>query len=348
MWAVPALLLALCPAAVAVRLARDREVINPSDIRLALEVRANRKTAKSEACRSKLTPKMCRDSGLGHKYTAAAIVSVFQEDLGWLNEMPWSDNLTVMVHDRSSYRTHDSKNRFADSDAVSEESEASVKALNLRRTTPIKFKDIPNKGDEAAAYLRWIVEHYEHLPDVSFFLQGHDCDAHAPFDMSVALPSIRQCFRPEQGYLDINTYGWDSATECQQTQEVITNPIQGFHLEKFVDIWNDLFYLELGPMPTKICWDSFAQFAVSRERILSHPKDFYETLLQGVLSGQTTMEFFWRAIFVPDAISWQVPPKKDRFGHVIIPEYHFSKEEELENARHVDLKGQVKDLRNPL
>lgn len=338
-----ALVLALCPAAAAVRLAK-MQPLYPKDYTWAMEEKGKAHFSENQ-CRNMPTPQMCKPKPGQGQYTAAAVVSTFQEDLHWLNEMPWSDQLTVLVHNRSSRRTHESKMQWQDSLILAEESEAKVKALNFRRTSPVQFVDLPNQGDEAAAYLTWIIEHYSKLPDVTFFLQGHRCADHASFDMSVALPNIRQCFSPQQGYLDLNTYKSGSQTRCRGTREIVMQPIMGFHLEKFSSIWTQLFEKEFGKMPNKICWDSYAQFAVSRDLILRHPLEFYQKLHEGVTTGVTNMEFFWRAVFVPGALSNEPLPKKDRMGKTIKKPYEFSPEELIERTRVIDLAGQVKDTR---
>mmetsp|Transcript_89551 Transcript_89551/g.278687 ORF Transcript_89551/g.278687 Transcript_89551/m.278687 type:complete len:338 (+) Transcript_89551:86-1099(+) len=333
MWT--ALVLALLPAAAAVRLAK----VEPRDAQIAAEARAKAKVTETD-CATKHTPKMCEEKpGMG-RYTAAAVLSTYREDIHWINEMPWSDNMSVIVHDRDDKRTHDTV-KLHESRVVAEASERRVERYNSRRTHPVEFWHVPNIGDEASSFLGWIAHYYDQLPDVVFFIHGHRCSFHANFDMSIALPNIRQCFSPEQGYLDLNTYRHGAETQCQGTKHIAEHPIMGFGVKDFPALWKDLFQEEFGKMPTKFCWDSWAQFAVSRSNIRRHPKSFYERLLTGVVKHNTTMEFFWRAVFVKDALSWEKPLPKDKFGRDIKPEYHFTKEEELENARIVDEAGQT-------
>lgn len=35
------------------------------------------------------------------------------------------------------------------------------------------FAETPNVGREAPAYLSWIIEHYDNLPDRTVFIHGH-------------------------------------------------------------------------------------------------------------------------------------------------------------------------------
>eukprot|EP00415_Alexandrium_ostenfeldii_P004379 UN4379 len=123
--------------------------------------------------------------------------------------------------------------------------------------------------------------------------------------MADGLPNMHRCFMPSRGYKDLNGYNKvNSTTKCRPTKYIMENPIMGFHIEKFGDIWNKLFKKALTPnntMPTHICWDAFAHFADSRDTIQRHPETFYKTLEKAVHSGITDMELFWRAIFVPSA-----------------------------------------------
>lgn len=326
-------LAALAPAAMALK-------VHPSDLALAL----NEKSAagwKGNGCRMYYTPKYCTETPDMGKFSAALVVSTWKEDLTWLNHMPWSDNMTVMIHDRASTRSHNSVMTIQDNLIIAEESDVKVKALNARRTNPIKFVDIKNKGDEAGAYLQWIIEHYDSLPDATFFIQGHRCADHAKFDMAQALPNLRACFKPDQGYLDLNAYPTKGYTRCTDVPAILERPIMGFKIEHFADIWIKLFHKNFGPMPTRMCYDGYAQFAVSRDTIRKHPLSFYKKLHKGVVDGLTTMEFFWRGLFVPGAMSWEELPKRDRSGKIIVPEYQFSEEELRERARSIDMKGQL-------
>lgn len=333
------LLVAASPVAWGVRLAKVAETGIPQLEAMALNAKGQR-LAKENPCRNMDTPKMCEEPVRSNR-SAHAVLSAWMEDLNWLNVMHWSDHLTVMLHDRSGTRSHNSRMQLMDNLDLSEDSEVLVKAKNARRSRPIKFKDIPNEGDEAAAYLQWIIENYDNLPDVGFFIQAHRCGDHAKFDMALALPNFRQCFRPEEGYRDLNTYKEEKhGVKCKSVKDLIDHPPTGLHIEKFEDIWIEYFYREFGPMPEMICWDQNAQFAVSKAAILSHPKKFYETLHEGATSGKTTVEFFWRTIFRPDAASWDEQPRKDRNGHLIKKPYQFTEEEMRENLRWVDPKGQ--------
>mmetsp|Transcript_93625 Transcript_93625/g.264783 ORF Transcript_93625/g.264783 Transcript_93625/m.264783 type:complete len:324 (+) Transcript_93625:64-1035(+) len=258
-------------------------------------------------CGKKRTPKMCANPPKdGVAASAGLVVSSFMEDLTWLNEMYFEHPISVYVHDRSGkHRSHASADSHGDDPDIAVSSEIAVRAQNVERKFPVEFETIPNKGDEAAAYLAHIVSKYNKLPDITFFVQGHQCAAHAEFDMGRALPSIRECFPMWMGYMDLNTYHKKKASEkqpdCRKTDYLVEHPIRGFHIEHLEKLWTSLFEEHMGEFPARICWDSYAQFAVTRERILAHPVELYKKLLAGAMQGNTTMEFFWRMLFVPGA-----------------------------------------------
>lgn len=258
---------------------------------------------RGNPCESHRTPPMCtniRDQG----FSAALVVSTFKEDLVWLNSLDWNGNITVYIHDRSKARSHDSKDSFSDDVELAEYSELEVRSRNELRRNPVVFETIPNKGDEASAYLSYIVTKYFKLPDVVFFVQGHRCAAHAKFDMVRALPSMRACFPLEKGYLDLNTYDGRKSSEgphCKPSEQIIKHPMMGYQIKDFKGIWTKLFSEEYGKLPDVLCWDGYAQFGVKKELILRHPVSFYKRLFKGVVNGTTTMEFFWKMLFLPSA-----------------------------------------------
>lgn len=222
------------------------------------------------------------------------VVSTFEENLAWLSEVDIG-NVTVYVHDRSQKRTHvgetsdDNLRKALKSQKLLEEG-------NAQRRWPISFVDIPNVGDEGAAFLKHIVEHYDELPEILFFVHGHRCSNHANADMVRHLLIQQQCFKADMGYATLNNPNMNQHV-CPDTTD--KKWVKEKRIVKIREPWPELLEGEFGGFPQKFCFDSYAQFAVSRERIRAHPKAFYEGLRAGVLAGKTTMEWYWRTLFVP-------------------------------------------------
>mmetsp|Transcript_28078 Transcript_28078/g.65614 ORF Transcript_28078/g.65614 Transcript_28078/m.65614 type:complete len:294 (+) Transcript_28078:61-942(+) len=225
--------------------------------------------------------------------TAEVIVSTFEEDLSWLADVDIGGNITVYVHDRSEPRTHYGISP-GDNLKAAKQSQVHLISMNPARRVPITFVDIPNVGDEASAYLSHITAHYEHLPEVMFFVHGHRCAKHATADMAGILDNRWRCFRPAAGYETLNDLYNQHVCPDMSSRKWVNEK----RVAKIRAAW-ELFEPELGPFPPSFCFDSYGQFVVSRQRVLSHPRDFYLKLLDGVKAGKTTMEWFWRMLFVP-------------------------------------------------
>mmetsp|Transcript_99452 Transcript_99452/g.190994 ORF Transcript_99452/g.190994 Transcript_99452/m.190994 type:complete len:445 (-) Transcript_99452:100-1434(-) len=257
------------------------------------------------------------------------VVSTYDEDLGWLSAV--TDPITVYVHNRSrnGMRTHtvgwavlvssgqdgsgnSSKpdvEKLARAEALpkrpvnnpsgheeiqiklarAEASQKELKRKNKARPHPIKFIDIPNIGDEALPFLTHIVKHFDNLSLTTLFLHGHRCSWHSFFDMEDQIQKIRKCM-PSAGYINLNSE-WRAF--CYPTDSAHPRVWMLRHL------WPTLFVDEFGALPENWCMDCCAQFAVSRDVLHSHDKAFYQRLLAAVTHGETTMEYFWRMLFVP-------------------------------------------------
>jgi len=257
------------------------------------------------------------------------VVSTYDEDLGWLSAV--TDPITVYVHNRSRNRNRTHKDgwvvlvasgqdgsgdsskpdveKLARAEALpkrpvnnpsgheeiqiklarAEASQKELKRKNKARPHPIKFIDIPNIGDEALPFLTHIVKHFDNLSLTTLFLHGHRCSWHSFFDMEDQIQKIRKCM-PAAGYINLNTVAMDCYRTDKTTDGVVST---------LVHLWPTLFANEFGALPKHWCMDCCAQFAVSRDVLHSHDKAFYQRLLAAVTHGETTMEYFWRMLFVP-------------------------------------------------
>ena len=124
-----------------------------------------------------------------------------------------------------------------------------------------------NVGGEATAYLKFIIDYYEHLPRSILFLHGHRYAYHQE-DLLILLNQIRQRDYVDS-YCNINSVAWGTLGE--------NNELLARHWEEWIGGW-------LGEMPeTEGGWifdRCCAQFIVGRERIRRYPKRFYEEALE--------------------------------------------------------------------
>ena len=189
-----------------------------------------------------------------------------------------------------------------------------------------------NKGHEAMAYLTYIVDNYEKLPSTMAFLHAHragffeawhvDTPLH---DNVVAITNLQLDYIAENGYVNLRC-NWNPG--CMKKQRLRNPHVTG-------DVWEQVFNdtssdpalakdrqgnpieplsyrqdrqraLLIGLEVAATCC---AQFAVSRDQVLSRPLDDYQKFRQWVIdtamddrhSGRV-MEYLWHVIFGKEAI----------------------------------------------
>lgn len=133
---------------------------------------------------------------------------------------------------------------------------------------------IPNKGKEASAYLKYIIENYDKLPDHVAFIHGHETAWHQYYPNPI-LDLIECANIDNYGFLPLNNWFrmYPFADEAEGMQKLAT-------------LWDE-FELPMPKPPNMhiITCPLGAQFIVARERILAHPlelwKKWYEKLMDG-------------------------------------------------------------------
>mmetsp|Transcript_65162 Transcript_65162/g.113840 ORF Transcript_65162/g.113840 Transcript_65162/m.113840 type:complete len:401 (-) Transcript_65162:7-1209(-) len=269
-----------------------------SDVHRRLEQRANSSASTVSGSCTTDGRSWCDDTasnlkllGLKAKVAKAeVVVSTYMEDLSWLRDLDWL-KVYVYVHNRATGSSH-AVTSSAPNDAARSEEE--LKTRNGDRAYPITFVDIPNIGDEAKAYLTYIMDNYDRLPDVVFFVHGHRCSWHAKINMDSTIQEMTRCISHgafNQSYVSLNTW---LATECYDLSTKDHKNQRVSHVQTY---WSSLIST---PLPRRFCMDCCAQFAVSRDAIRSHPQAFYKNLLDAVDDGKTSLEYFWRSIFRQD------------------------------------------------
>lgn len=162
-----------------------------------------------------------------------------------------------------------------------------------------------NKGHEVIIYLTYIIDHYTSLPDIVVFMHGHRWARHnnavLDYDAAKMIKRLSSSYVMKQGYVNMRC---DWAPGCPEwlhpsnTQENLTKQEEAV-LSK---CWSELFPLD--PLPPFLAQACCAQFAVSRDRILSIPLSqfiFYRdwmlaTPLSDYVSGRI-WEYSWHFVF---------------------------------------------------
>lgn len=177
-----------------------------------------------------------------------------------------------------------------------------------------------NVAREASAFLQFIAEYYDCLPEATAFIHGHRTSWHSPDIVRVLhllqWQEIKRYLPLQNGYFD--EYGpwfmsYPTAPEKHlQTAALIEpathNETQGrfeevdgrlylsddvFHYRQSLDVanaWTEFFEpAGLGPLPEEIRYMCCAQFVVPKSKIMLRPREFYLQAIHWL--EHTSMQF---------------------------------------------------------
>lgn len=162
-----------------------------------------------------------------------------------------------------------------------------------------------NKGHEVIIYLSYIIDNYAQLPDVIIFMHSHRWARHnnqiLDYDAAQMIKRLNSSYVIKQGYVNMRCE-WDPG--CPEwlypsnSRDNLTKQEEAV-LSKS---WNEIF--PLNPSPPFLAQACCAQFAVSKERILSTPMSRYifyrdwmlATPLSDYIAGRI-WEYSWHFVF---------------------------------------------------
>ncbi|KAK3058082.1 hypothetical protein LTR09_001159 [Extremus antarcticus] len=162
-----------------------------------------------------------------------------------------------------------------------------------------------NKGNEVMAYLSYIIDFYDELPDVAIFMHAHRFAWHNNLILGKDSSQMVRHLSPERvtrdGYMNLRCH-WDPGCPDRIHPGAIDRDVWKQEESILADFWIELFPQD--PIPTVLAQPCCAQFAVSRERIRAIPKERFlwlrewllNTELSDFLSGRT-FEYTWQYIF---------------------------------------------------
>lgn len=150
-----------------------------------------------------------------------------------------------------------------------------------------------NKGNEAMAYLDYIVRFYDCLPEYTLFCHGHYIDWHQRNPIDKIINSIKL----DRQYININDLGVDDRHDKCSNK----------YYKNLKLVWNELFLDTLGPMADRYYDKCCAQFVVHRDRIRLRPKKFYQRLIDYIINKDNgeigyLLEYIWHNIFGEDPV----------------------------------------------
>ena len=185
---------------------------------------------------------------------------------------------------------------------------------------------IPNLGRENTAYLKYIIENYDNLPEAVAFIHGHETADHQRHDRPL-LEVIEGANWQKYGFVPINnmTHG-----DSFQDDLAPGKPTRGIFTPRYLTRLYTFFRRLCIPLKGEFLdegapwvYELGAQFVVSRERILANPKMLYEGWYHIFTHNLDFSEEFgyilekcWHVTFGEGATN---PPQKDWFSFEWVP-----------------------------
>jgi hypothetical protein len=167
-----------------------------------------------------------------------------------------------------------------------------------------------NKGHEVMVYLTYIIDHYDDLPDIMLFMHSHRMAWHneEPLDLD-AVQLLRRLSSERvmrEGFMNLRCNwgpGCPDWIHPSSTKEDPSKPEE----QMTPRAWSELFPFE--PLPEVLAQPCCAQFALSRDRVLSIPKSRYIyyrdwlllTDLSDYISGRI-WEYLWQVVFTGESV----------------------------------------------
>lgn len=163
------------------------------------------------------------------------------------------------------------------------------------------------------AYLTYIVDHYDELPDVIAFVHGNNRQWHNTIPSSLnsdVLSVLRLDTVRSKGYVnlrcDLDPGCPVSVNPFEPTDiDIKNNDIRAY----FLDVYMELFNVTMEHVPAHIGNVCCAQFALTRERIRQRPRTDYERMRHWAFTTKLdtfgigwVFEKTWHLIFMEDAI----------------------------------------------
>ena len=128
-----------------------------------------------------------------------------------------------------------------------------------------------NFGDEAAAYLRFIIDHYDDLPKITVFVHGK------PLQHNPRLATWIGCLKPQTWFTYLTQNFIDDRCIVDKGNASL---VPKFDSGAFADFWVSFPWAELGwaELPRCLSFYCCAEFALSRAAIRSKPLSFYKRI----------------------------------------------------------------------
>jgi len=176
-----------------------------------------------------------------------------------------------------------------------------VNILIYDKETPENPYNVPeNKGNEASVYLKYIIDHYDDLPEYTFFM--HD-DEYAWHHSGSIIDKYYDAINSNKKYNNIN----DKSINCIGW---VLNEAGGIYQENFLKWYYEYIhnYIPFDKLDHSQQYRSAAQFLVHRDLIRGLPKIFYENLYNWIMTTEIPSWLCGRFFEWTWHIFWDVYP----------------------------------------
>ncbi|OJJ46056.1 hypothetical protein ASPZODRAFT_152288 [Penicilliopsis zonata CBS 506.65] len=167
-----------------------------------------------------------------------------------------------------------------------------------------------NKGHEVMVYLSYIIENYDQLPDIIAFMHSHQFAWHNEEIFETDAAQMLRRLNParviREGYMNLRCV-WAPGCPSWMHPGTLKEDRTKQEETMLARSWGEIFPEE--PIPDVLAQPCCAQFAVSRERILSIPRSRFifwrdwmlRTELSDYISGRI-WEYLWHVIFTGENV----------------------------------------------
>lgn len=165
-----------------------------------------------------------------------------------------------------------------------------------------KVHSIKNRGSEFGSYLWFIVNYWNELPDKIAFIHGHETSHHQTIPIFDALSRFK----------DRDFHGLNGPKIVSYHYF-----LEGFYNPWFPDplkFWNYLGLNDFVCIPTQLVFQGGTQTIISKELIKFHNLEFYERLLERIMSLPLAtswtvgvfLEIVWHVLFQQSPINFEL------------------------------------------
>lgn len=160
------------------------------------------------------------------------------------------------------------------------------KTLLYEKENPLnKYNVEKNKGNEASAYLKYIIDHYDNLSDYTIFIHCHEFSWHHEGSIIEIINNNRNIHHT---YTNLNNYILGNMENLDKSEKDI-----GSYFRTYIKpaVGPNLMYPNF-TQGVKGC----AQFIVHKNNILNHSKLFYQNIYDWLMN--THIDNYWNGRFL--------------------------------------------------